>query len=120
MARHLLPSLGHLHAGRRRRRHRRQKRRREGRALFHGSHPHPQRPSHQHTSPHHRRSLRSIRQRRRRYHCPPEYPAPLGGHRKSSRGPRSPVVRRPHHHRRLRRRHPQHHRLPRLVLLPRN
>src|SRR6266850_6446379 len=112
MAGHLLPPLGHLHARRRHRRNRRQKRRRQSRPLLHGPHPHPQRPPHQRTSPHHRRPLGTLRQRRSRHHRPPKRPTPLGSRRKSSRTPGTPLVRRTTHNGRMRRRHAQHNRLP--------
>ena len=121
MALHLLSHLGRLYAGRWRRRYRRLRWRRSRRPILHAPHPRPQRLANVHATPHHRRAFRRTRQRRRRRHCSPEHPAPLAQDRISPRSFRAPAIGRLAHHRRLRRRRPQHHRLPsRRTSRPRN
>ena len=112
MAGHILPLVGRVHAGRRRRRDRRQERRRQGAAVLHGAHPHSQRPAPFSPASNHRQRHREIRPRNRRPDGPPEHSAALGDDPRPARVARRIVARRPDHHGLLRRRYPQHHRLP--------
>ena len=112
MAGHIFPLVGRVHPGRRRRRGRREKRGREGAAVLHGAYPHSQRPAPFSPAANHRRRHREIRPRNRRPDGAPEYPAALGDDPGPARVARWIVARRSDHQGVLRRRYPQHHRLP--------